>query len=86
LKKASRGTLSWEEITAAVSRLWGEDWETLRASYGSGALAAALYLGRNYSDKTLRELGELAEECNTQWCCITHPKSRADRVGQTTKG
>jgi chromosomal replication initiation ATPase DnaA len=38
----------------------GQDWETLRARRGNGALAAALYLGRNYSDKTLRELGDLA--------------------------
>lgn len=60
LRKASRDALSWGEITAAVSKLWGEDWETLRSGYGSGALPAALYLGRNYSDKTLRELGELA--------------------------
>jgi hypothetical protein len=51
---------SWDEITAAVSKLWGEDWETLQAGHGSGALSAALYLGSNYSDKTLRELGELA--------------------------
>jgi chromosomal replication initiation ATPase DnaA len=52
--------LSWEEVTAAVSKLWGEDWKTLRTSYGSGALAAALYLEHNYSDTSLRELGELA--------------------------
>jgi hypothetical protein len=26
----------------------------------TGALAAALYFGRNYSDRTLRELGQLA--------------------------
>ena len=60
LRKASQGMLSWEEITVAVSKLWGEDWETLRSRYGNGALSAALYFGRNYSDKTLRELGELA--------------------------
>lgn len=60
LRKASQGTLSWEEITSAVSKLWGKDWETLKADYGTGALSAALYLGRNYSDKTLRALGEQA--------------------------
>jgi hypothetical protein len=48
------------EIIAAVSKLWGEDWDTLRSGYGNGALMAALYLGRNYSNKTLRELGALA--------------------------
>jgi hypothetical protein len=60
LRKASQGSLSWEEVTAAVSKLWGEDWETLRTGYGRGALSAALYLEHNYSDKSLRELGELA--------------------------
>jgi hypothetical protein len=60
LRRASRHTLSWGEITAAVSKLWGEDRETLRAGHGTRALSAELYLGRNYSDKTLRELGELA--------------------------
>jgi hypothetical protein len=60
LRKASQGSLSWEKITAAVSQLWGEDWKTLRAGYGNGALSAALYLGHNYSDRSLRELGELA--------------------------
>jgi hypothetical protein len=43
------------EEAAAVGQ-----WETLRAGYSNRALSAALYLGRNYSDKTLRELGELA--------------------------
>jgi putative transposase len=60
LRRASQGTLSWEQITSAVSRLWSQDWETLRAGYGNNALGAALYLGRNYSDRTLRELGQLA--------------------------
>jgi putative transposase len=60
LRKSARGTLGWPEITAAVSKLWREDWERLKSGHGNGALAAALYLGRNYSDKTLRELGELA--------------------------
>jgi putative transposase len=60
LRKASQRSLSWEEVTAAVSKLWGEDWERLRTGYGSGALPAALYLEHNYSDKSLRELGELA--------------------------
>ena len=32
----------------------------LRTSYGTGALPAALYLARNHSDQTLRELGALA--------------------------
>ena len=60
VREAEVGTLSWEAITSAVSKLWGQDWEMLKSGYGNGAVAAALYLGRNYSDKTLRELGQLA--------------------------
>lgn len=60
IRRALAGTVSWETITSAVSKVWGQDWELLRAGYGNGALAAALYLARNHSDKTLRELGELA--------------------------
>ena len=60
LRKASQGALSWNRITAAVSQLWDQDWELLRTSYGTGALPAALYLARNHSDQTLRELGALA--------------------------
>ena len=60
IRKALTGGLSWETITSAVSKVWGQNWELLRAGYGNGALAAALYLGRNHSDQTLRELGALA--------------------------
>jgi putative transposase len=60
IREAKEGNLSWEAITAAVSEVWGQDWELLRAGYGNGALAAALYFGRNYSDRSLHELGQLA--------------------------
>ena len=60
VRQASVGRLAWPAITAVVSEQWGQDWETLEAGHGNGALAAALYLGRQYSDKTLRELGQLA--------------------------
>ena len=60
IRKAKEGNLNWETITSAISEVWGQDWEVLRAGYGTGALAAALYFGRNYSDRTLRELGQLA--------------------------
>jgi putative transposase len=60
LRKANQGILRWERITAAVSQVWGQDWESLRTSYGASALAAALYLARNHSDQTLRQLGVLA--------------------------
>jgi chromosomal replication initiation ATPase DnaA len=60
IRKAKAGTLSWETITSAVSEAWGQEWELLRSGYGNAALAAALYFAREHSDKTLRELGELA--------------------------
>ena len=60
LRKANKGSMNWETITFAVSQVWGKDWATLQSGYGNGAVAAALYLGRNYSDITLRQLGELA--------------------------
>ena len=58
--RAKEGSLNWETITAAISEVSGQHWELLRAGYGNGVLAAALYFGRNYSDRTLRKLGELA--------------------------
>ncbi|HYY31051.1 MAG TPA: transposase [Chthoniobacterales bacterium] len=60
VRQVGLGRLTWQEITDAVSRQWGQDWETLRKGHGNGALPAALYLGRQYTDRTLRELGELA--------------------------
>jgi putative transposase len=77
LRKANQGVLSWEEITVAVGKLWDQDWETLKAVHGNGALSAALYLGRNYSDKTLRELGELAG--GMQYPAVTMAIRRFDR-------
>jgi hypothetical protein len=60
LRHTGHGRLSWEQITQAVSKVWGEEWPLLAAGYGNGARAAALYAARHYSDRTLRELGELA--------------------------
>jgi hypothetical protein len=60
IRKAKQGSLSWETITFHVSKVWGQDWELLRAGHGNGGLGAALYFARNHSDRTLRELGQLA--------------------------
>ena len=60
LRKAVGGTISWEAISATIGEVWGQDWETLAAGHGNGALGAALYLARKHSYKTLRELGGLA--------------------------
>ena len=60
LRKAGGETVSWKAISATIGEVWGQDWETLAAGHGNGALGAALYLARKHSDKTLRELGGLA--------------------------
>jgi len=31
IRKAKRGSLSWELITSAVSEIWGQDWAIRRA-------------------------------------------------------
>jgi putative transposase len=64
IRKAGAGSLNWAAITKAVSKEWGQDWDHLQTAYGNSALGAALYFGRNYSDKTLRELGQLAGGMN----------------------
>jgi hypothetical protein len=83
VRLASGNRLAWPAITAAVSEQWGQDWETLRAGHGNGALAAALYLGRQYSDRTLRELGELAG--GMQYPAVTMAIRRFAKRLQTDK-
>jgi hypothetical protein len=40
-----------------VSTVWKQDWETLAAGRGNGALPAAWYLARNFTGVRLAELG-----------------------------
>jgi len=47
----------WKAICAAVSTVWKQDWETLAAGRGNGALPAAWYLARNFTGVRLAELG-----------------------------
>jgi REP-associated tyrosine transposase len=84
IRKAKEGNLNWETITSAISEVWGQDWEVLRAGYGTGALAAALYFGRNYSDRTLRELGQLAG--GMQYPAVTMAIRRFGRRLESDKG
>ena len=60
LRQARTKVLSWEQITQAVAKAWGTEWEIAKQAHGSRALAAALHVGRHYSDYSLRELGQLA--------------------------
>ena len=58
-RQARTKVLSWKEITQAVAKAWDTDWERAKEAHGSGARAAALYVSRHYSDRSLRELGQL---------------------------
>ena len=60
VRQSAKGALSWEAITAAVSKVWDGDWQKISTRHGSSAKAAALHLARNHSDQSLRELGALA--------------------------
>jgi hypothetical protein len=60
LRNIRSGSLSWKQITEAVSAVWDQAWQTLSIAHGNGARSAALYVARHYSDRTLRELAELA--------------------------
>jgi putative transposase len=60
VRDAGKQDLGWPEIAGAVAKVWGIDWERVEQSRRAGAKAAALFVGRRYSDRTLRELGELA--------------------------
>src|SRR5258708_10370617 len=62
LRHNRSGRLAWEQITEAVSKVWGQEWAAVATGYGNGARAAALYVARYYSDWTLRELGQLVGE------------------------
>jgi hypothetical protein len=59
VRQSAKGALSWEAITAAVSKVWDGDWQKIITRHGSSAKAAALHLARNHSDQSLRELGAL---------------------------
>jgi hypothetical protein len=84
LRKAAGETVSWKAISATIGEVWGQDWETLAAGHGNGALGAALYLARKHSDKTLRELGGLAG--GMQYPAVTMAIRRLAKRLETDKG
>src|SRR3981081_882817 len=59
-RRASGEALGWTEIVRAVSDVWGEPWEELLHSRGSGARETGLLLGRSRGRLSLKELGQLA--------------------------
>ena len=60
LRTIRSGRLSWKQITEAVSSVWDQKWQTLSTAHGNAARSVALYVARRYSDRTLRELAQLA--------------------------
>jgi putative transposase len=60
LRAKERLSLDWPKITNAIREIWGQDWDTLAAARGSGAVSAAFFLGQRYAGLRLREMGELA--------------------------
>jgi hypothetical protein len=60
LRNIRSGCFSWPQITGAVSAVWEEEWQTLATAHGNAARAMALSVARRYSDRTLRELAQLA--------------------------
>ena len=60
LRTIRSGRLSWKQITEAVSSVGDQKWQTLSTAHGNAARSVALYVARHYSDRTLRELAQLA--------------------------
>ncbi|HEX6562917.1 MAG TPA: transposase [Chthoniobacterales bacterium] len=57
LRQSERIGPDWKSTCTAVSKVWKEDWETLTARRGNGALHGAWYLARNFAGMRLAELG-----------------------------
>jgi putative transposase len=64
LRAKERLSLDWPKITNAIREVWGEEWDTLTAARGNGALAAAFFLGQRYAGLRLGEMGELGGGLN----------------------
>jgi putative transposase len=62
LRQSERIGPDWETICTAVSKVWKEDWETLGAKRGNGALPAAWYLARNFAGMRLAELSSASND------------------------
>jgi chromosomal replication initiation ATPase DnaA len=60
LRNIRSGRLSWKQVTEAVSAVWDQEWQTLSTAHGNAARSVALYVARHHSDRTLRELAQLA--------------------------
>ena len=57
-KRRLRERVSLEQVTAAVARARGEDWEKLANRWGDPAVALAMWIARRCAGLTLCEIGE----------------------------
>jgi hypothetical protein len=60
LRNIRSGYLSWKQIREPASAVWVLGRQTLSAGHRNAARSIALYVARHYSDRTLRELAQLA--------------------------
>jgi homoaconitase/3-isopropylmalate dehydratase large subunit len=60
LRNIRSGCLSWKQVTESVSPIWDQEWQTLSTAHGNAARSVTLHVARLYSDRTLRELAQLA--------------------------
>jgi REP element-mobilizing transposase RayT len=60
LKGESRrfGVVSWEEIIAAIEKVWGRPWPELRKNRGNHAQAMAIWFARHRGGMTLEQVRE----------------------------
>ncbi len=50
--------VSWQNIIAAVGKVWGEPWEMASRRHGDPAREIAMLIGRHYGGMSLRQIGE----------------------------
>lgn len=77
LRQSERVGPDWKAICSAVSTVWKQDWETLAAARGNGALPAAWYLARNFAAMRLAELGSAAG--NAAYSAVSMAISRFEK-------
>jgi REP element-mobilizing transposase RayT len=83
LRQSERIGPDWKTICMAVSKVWKEDWETLAARRGNGALHGAWYLARNFAGMRLAELGSASGD--TAYSAVSMAISRFEKRFQVDR-
>jgi chromosomal replication initiation ATPase DnaA len=53
--------VSWQNVTEAVAKVWGDPWETASRRHGDPARGIAMLVGRQFAGMSLRQIGEAIE-------------------------